>query len=395
MRAWAIVLPIVLVLAFVCPREATTHGDLSEQIAAVTARIEGEPRRADLFLKRGNSTGRTGTGLSRSPTTTAPLPSTPVWLLSIWPAPPWASTPTRLRRPSPRSSASSRGGPTTPTAARCAPGSLPGLVVRSRRRRTGRGPSPCPPGRAPSTTSSARALAAADRIDETLATLDEGSRRLGSVVTLELAATELEVSRARYDAALTRMDRLAATAPRKEQWLLQRREILERAGRPAEAREAFAAALLAVENPPRGALGAPARSKTSRRARGTRCRDWRRSNEIEIDAPRARPGAPGCGPPVGVARPRRRRHPRPRRRCLEVSRQRLRSGHGLARDRVRRHRLEVRPSAARLRRRRRGDRGRLWSRSQANKTYWYRVRAFNAAGYSGYSNTALAKTLKR
>jgi phosphodiesterase/alkaline phosphatase D-like protein len=32
---------------------------------------------------------------------------------------------------------------------------------------------------------------------------------------------------------------------------------------------------------------------------------------------------------------------------------------------------------------------------KANKTYWYRVRAYNATGNSDYSNTASAKTPRR
>lgn len=32
---------------------------------------------------------------------------------------------------------------------------------------------------------------------------------------------------------------------------------------------------------------------------------------------------------------------------------------------------------------------------EANTTYWYRVRAFNAAGYSAYSNTARVKTSRK
>ncbi len=98
----------------------------------------------------------------------------------------------------------------------------------------------------------ARALTAEGpaRRDEALSGIDEGIKRLGHVVTLELFAIDLEVAIRRYDAALARLERIAAQSPRKERWLARRGEILRQAGRTAEAREAFGKALEAIESLP-------------------------------------------------------------------------------------------------------------------------------------------------
>lgn len=86
------------------------------------------------------------------------------------------------------------------------------------------------------------------RIGEALLGLDEGISKLGPLVTLQLAAIDLELRRQDYDAALTRLDRIAAQSERKEAWLVKRGEILKLAGRDEEARAAFNAALLAIES---------------------------------------------------------------------------------------------------------------------------------------------------
>jgi len=87
-------------------------------------------------------------------------------------------------------------------------------------------------------------------IQEALQGLDEGIKQLGSVVTLELAAIDLELRQSNYDAALTRLDVITAQSERKETWLVRRGEILKAAGRHEEARKAFGAALVAIESLP-------------------------------------------------------------------------------------------------------------------------------------------------
>ena len=98
----------------------------------------------------------------------------------------------------------------------------------------------------------AEALAAEgyESLDEALRGLDEGMVKLGPLVTLQLLTIDLELKKNRYDAALARLDQIAAAASRKETWLARRGEILEQAGRSDEAREAMSAALAASETLP-------------------------------------------------------------------------------------------------------------------------------------------------
>jgi len=56
-------------------------------------------------------------------------------------------------------------------------------------------------------------------IDEALSGLDEGIKRLGPVVTLQLPAIELELGRQNYEGALSRLELIAAQSERKEAWL--------------------------------------------------------------------------------------------------------------------------------------------------------------------------------
>ncbi|MFN2406756.1 MAG: tetratricopeptide repeat protein [Pyrinomonadaceae bacterium] len=88
------------------------------------------------------------------------------------------------------------------------------------------------------------------RIEDALNGLDEGSKRLGPVVTLQLAAIDLELRRHNYDAALARLDIVMSQSERKETWLVRRGEILALAGRKDEARSSFQDALTAIDSLP-------------------------------------------------------------------------------------------------------------------------------------------------
>lgn len=88
------------------------------------------------------------------------------------------------------------------------------------------------------------------RISEALNSLDDGIKKLGPLVTLQLAAIDLEMRRRNYDGALSRLDLIAAQSERQEAWLVRRGEILKLAGRAEEARAAFDAALVAIESLP-------------------------------------------------------------------------------------------------------------------------------------------------
>jgi len=98
----------------------------------------------------------------------------------------------------------------------------------------------------------ARALIAAGpkHIDRALAGLDEGLKALDHPVTLQLYAIELEIDHLRYDAALARLDQIASRSVRKETWLIRRGEILEKAQRLEQAKQAYQAALDAIAGLP-------------------------------------------------------------------------------------------------------------------------------------------------
>lgn len=94
--------------------------------------------------------------------------------------------------------------------------------------------------------------AAPPQLDEALRGLEHGLMRLGPLVTLTLAALEIEAQRSDFDAALKRIDRALLAAKRQEQWLCRRAEVLEKAGRRTEARASCQLALDAIEAlPPR------------------------------------------------------------------------------------------------------------------------------------------------
>lgn len=96
----------------------------------------------------------------------------------------------------------------------------------------------------------ARALAAANAVQEALRGLDEGVTRLGLITTLQLYAIELDLKAGHYDAALARLDTVAARSPVKAHWLLRRGEILEAAQRPHEARVSYEAAVAEIRSVP-------------------------------------------------------------------------------------------------------------------------------------------------
>ena len=95
-----------------------------------------------------------------------------------------------------------------------------------------------------------KAQIAAGQAEAALRGLDDGIRRLGSIVALEQPAIELELAAQRWDAALARLDRLAAQSARKESFHAQRGAILLKAGRRQEARQSFRAGLEALATLP-------------------------------------------------------------------------------------------------------------------------------------------------
>jgi tetratricopeptide (TPR) repeat protein len=95
--------------------------------------------------------------------------------------------------------------------------------------------------------------------------LDEGIKRLGPLVTLQLFAIDAELKQGNFDGALARVDSIAARSPRKETWLARRGEILRQAGRPAEAKRAYVDALAALRTLPPTRRNVPAMQELARR----------------------------------------------------------------------------------------------------------------------------------
>lgn len=95
--------------------------------------------------------------------------------------------------------------------------------------------------------------------------LDDGMRRLGPLVTLQLFAIDAELKLKNYDGALARVDKVAERSPRKETWLARRGEILVQAGRAAEARQAYESALAALQSLPPTRRNVPAMLELAKR----------------------------------------------------------------------------------------------------------------------------------
>jgi len=93
-----------------------------------------------------------------------------------------------------------------------------------------------------------------------IAGLDEGVRRLGGAMQLEELALQLETEQGDLAAALARVERLRAAAPRPELWRARAAELLERAGRRVEALAAVDLALAEI-------AAAPARMRSGRSSR--------------------------------------------------------------------------------------------------------------------------------
>ena len=246
----------ILLSIFTCsllPARVSAHGDLDEQIAAVTKRIEKDPRNAALYLKRGQLHRMHGewdaamadldqTSMLNPDLAVADLARGRTLLEANWPIFAKLTLDRFLAKQ---------------------PTHTDGLVMRARvlvklhqpvaaaedfTRAIANRTEPEPY----LFIERAQALASAgdDRIEEALRGLEEGVKKLGPLVTLQVPAIELELKRKRYDAALARLDTIAVQSPRKETWLTRRAEILAQAGRLTEARAAQMAALAAIESLP-------------------------------------------------------------------------------------------------------------------------------------------------
>ena len=96
----------------------------------------------------------------------------------------------------------------------------------------------------------AAAWRALGKPEEAIRGLDEGIRKIGPIVTLQLPAVEAELALKKTDAALARIDTVTARLQRQETWLVRRAEILRAAGREEEAKKNYYAALEAIDRLP-------------------------------------------------------------------------------------------------------------------------------------------------
>ena len=97
----------------------------------------------------------------------------------------------------------------------------------------------------------ARALAGAgeEYISRAILGLDEGMEKLGRIVTVQSFAIELEVRAGRSDSALERLDQIANWLPM-ERFLRRQGDILRKAGRNSEARQAYSQAAGHIDSLP-------------------------------------------------------------------------------------------------------------------------------------------------
>lgn len=229
------------------------HGDLHDQIAALTKQIETDPRNAELYLKRGQllrAHGEWDPAMADFDQVAALDPRLSIvdlvrgktLLEANWPVSAKVALDRFLvKQPKHADALATRARVLVKL-------NQPLAAAADFTRAITHRPEPQPD----LFIERAQALAAAgdDKIDEALRGLDGGIKKLGPLVTLQFPAIELELKRKHYEGALARLETIAAQSPRKETWLARRAEILKQAGRLDEARTAQKAALAAIESLP-------------------------------------------------------------------------------------------------------------------------------------------------
>jgi tetratricopeptide (TPR) repeat protein len=250
-------IPLRFLLAACClpfgALRVAAHGPLHEQIAALTERIERDPRDPWLYLRRGELQGHHGEtdealqDLDRAerldPSLTAVALARGKLLLRVGrlaeakealdrylaakPDDPDAlATRARVHAALGRPEAAVEDYTMAIRASEKRGQALPDEYLERARLQAGRG---------------------GEHTLEALRGLDDGVARLGPLVSLELYAIDLELAAGRHDAALARLEAVSKRSPRKETWLVREAEILERAGRTPGALFAYEEAARTVD----------------------------------------------------------------------------------------------------------------------------------------------------
>lgn len=229
----------LLVLLVALAARCAAHGDLHDQIVAVTAAIEAQPKNGELYFKRAElrraheeytaaltdyekadaslSAVQYGRGLAF-----AALHKEDEALAALDLC--VAATPAHFNAFAARARIRTTRGET-------------GAGVADFDRAIALAPSPDPD----LFLDRAKALTAAKppQLEAAAVGLRAGLALLGDIVSLGLALCDIEVQRSHFDAALAVLDRLRARSQRQETWLARRGEILLKANRPDEAAAAF------------------------------------------------------------------------------------------------------------------------------------------------------------
>lgn len=85
-----------------------------------------------------------------------------------------------------------------------------------------------------------------DHLPGALSGLEEGITKLGNLVTLDLAALDLELKMKRFEQALQRIDRILNTSKRRDSWLARRGDVQVLFGQTEGARSSYNEALEAI-----------------------------------------------------------------------------------------------------------------------------------------------------
>ena len=104
----------------------------------------------------------------------------------------------------------------------------------------------------------AQALASTGELEQALAILDNGIKKLGPLPLLQSDAIDIELRLSHWKPAVARIDEVLKIIDRKEQWFAQKGEVLLKDNQPNEAKKALMSALKAIDALPPVLKNSPA-----------------------------------------------------------------------------------------------------------------------------------------